>query len=1373
MKIAHVADLQVKNRDKNLYLSYFNNLKDIVTKTEENKFDAIVIAGDLFEFATPNESERKLIYNFIVDLVKISTLKEIVIISGNHDLEKYKKKQQKIDAFESDVNNNLPVLGVFTDMIKSINQEFDNKIIYLKDSKVYDSKLPNVKYIGYSLEDGCNPDISQVDDKNINICVYHGMIKEYVDSVKLPIKNSVYESLDSLEVFPQNSIVMAGDIHQQLKYEGLNGCTFYYSGSTQQHTHNEGYFFKTQKIDDKVSLNKQEAETKAIFCYDFVDKEYNIEKIQLKDFVKYFTIELTEDCSYTEVFDSLRELFEHLSNDSCFGETQNYIKIKSLTKFVKEEHKLFDLINEYSKNNNFNISFEYEKISSGSNIVTNETVKEVVKDVVKSITDEESSDIDEITLSKENIDKLILKNDDVVKLFENVLDSQLDGAKIEDVDRNTIKNDTMALFRKELDSRNNEKRYDVLFKNIKCNSFMGLGQNDINLDIPGIVRILGTNGIGKTTLFKMVRWVISGELLEGMKSNTVVKNNLLVFNKNLPEIDDVEVTLNIEVKNTPVRVIRTLHRSWKNNTTKDEKYSKDWKDYVSGVDRNIKIIINPDTEKQKVLVGENAELNIKLWFGETINNIMFLNQSKIESFVRSEPEKLNKMVLNYIGVDYIQKLEDNLDEVKESLMSEVVKPKLSKDDIQISITDAGILVKKSKEKLEELKQNDLDSYNKESSKIETTINDLNKKLLDIGNIPELLQKNEQKEKQLKQDIDNFQFMELKVKQTFDEKEPVLSDEKKSLLDAIDKKIESIKENQQVLENKITYEKKLLKKYNHKLKSDCDLFENKLKDIIETNTDNVGKILLNIISEKERIRDTINSDINSLINETETRYNEIVKKELEFIVESNKTKEKINENIKLIEEGVCPTCKRPFSDDYELHKQKIIEENRYLESKMKDCIDKSSKLAKIKTQLADELTSYKSSLDEFVFANDVKDLSRFINRELFKDYNTDITNIVELYNKSTEIQTKTKEFEKLLKYVNMFSSIVASNGINIDNCKDIKDNYQNSLNKTIKESFEKLESSLISINEFENTMNEYEDHIEKLQNKVKEVNDDLNRQKSLYFENLKKVEENNKLIDNQNEIIREHNKKKDLMIRELEIVSEEQKDLITKLPLFNEILEIKEKQESDLQTIKQLISQINEEITKVTLDISNNENILKKYEQMYDDYIKYQKNQIVWKIYNKLIKNGFRDIVFEYYRCFLNNTLNNLLEDVNFKLYWDANNQLYMIDASNGVVSYQPVINSSGMETSFLGLSLIYTIHLLNVKNSISHIFIDELSGTLSRGDKLTYEAKDYQDLFIKILNKFNEKTIFIVDHNIDNLFETLTYEVYRNISEKTSKFRIL
>ena len=82
-----------------------------------------------------------------------------------------------------------------------------------------------------------------------------------------------------------------------------------------------------------------------------------------------------------------------------------------------------------------------------------------------------------------------------------------------------------------------------------------------------------------------------------------------------------------------------------------------------------------------------------------------------------------------------------------------------------------------------------------------------------------------------------------------------------------------------------------------------------------------------------------------------------------------------------------------------------------------------------------------------------------------------------------------------------------------------------------------------------------------------------------------------------------------------------------------------------------------------------------------------------------------------------------------------------------------------METCFLGLSLIYTMHLLNVKNTVSHLFIDEISGTLNDGKGLSYEALNFKEILVQLLNKFKDKSIFIIDHSIENLYETLTYEV--------------
>mgnify|MGYP001034600512 FL=1 len=159
------------------------------------------------------------------------------------------------------------------------------------------------------------------------------------------------------------------------------------------------------------------------------------------------------------------------------------------------------------------------------------------------------------------------------------------------------------------------------------------------------------------------------------------------------------------------------------------------------------------------------------------------------------------------------------------------------------------------------------------------------------------------------------------------------------------------------------------------------------------------------------------------------------------------------------------------------------------------------------------------------------------------------------------------------------------------------------------------------------------------------------------------------------------------------------------------------------------------------------------------YLRYYVNSTIYSVYERLIKQDFKNIVFEYYRNYLNNNLNNLLEEQNFKLFWNNNNELYMIDMRNGKCSYTPVQLTSGMEISFLGLSLIYTMSCLNIKNHVSHIFLDEIGGSLNNGKNLNYDAKNYQELFVNILSKFTNIYMFIIDHTIQNMYETVTLEV--------------
>jgi hypothetical protein len=154
--------------------------------------------------------------------------------------------------------------------------------------------------------------------------------------------------------------------------------------------------------------------------------------------------------------------------------------------------------------------------------------------------------------------------------------------------------------------------------------------------------------------------------------------------------------------------------------------------------------------------------------------------------------------------------------------------------------------------------------------------------------------------------------------------------------------------------------------------------------------------------------------------------------------------------------------------------------------------------------------------------------------------------------------------------------------------------------------------------------------------------------------------------------------------------------------------------------------------------------------------------MAWTIYENLIKNKFKSVVFGYYKSFLNLFLSELLDNVDFSLYWDESNELIMAKNKHGRTVYQPVFQASGMETGFLGLALVYTFYIINMRNSVNIVFIDELSGTLNTGEDLDYPAENYQELFVLMLSKFKTVNRFIVDHNIKNLYETTTYLVSPN-----------
>lgn len=207
-----------------------------------------------------------------------------------------------------------------------------------------------------------------------------------------------------------------------------------------------------------------------------------------------------------------------------------------------------------------------------------------------------------------------------------------------------------------------------------------------------------------------------------------------------------------------------------------------------------------------------------------------------------------------------------------------------------------------------------------------------------------------------------------------------------------------------------------------------------------------------------------------------------------------------------------------------------------------------------------------------------------------------------------------------------------------------------------------------------------------------------------------------------------------------------------------------------ETLRKDIENRQNETSHNIVELTRIESEVTKLQELIKEYTDYQLNLYIYGIYSKLVKNDFKKIVFEYYRKFLNNTLNILLEGLKFKLFWDESGELFMIEIKNGQTSFRPVQLVSGMETCFQGLALIYAIHVLNVKNSVSTIFIDEISGQLNSGKELTNKdsVQNYQEQLILLLGKFNKKNLFIIDHVIHDLNQSNTFEVVA--SKEGSKF---
>jgi len=125
MKILHTSDwhlgrkLYIKEDRKEEHAAFLDWLLKTI---EDNNIDLLLIAGDIFDTASPSSTSQKMYYNFLIK-VRNAGCENLIVVGGNHDSPSFLNAPKDILAAL-----NVAVVGNAT-------QNLEDEIIVVKDSK--------------------------------------------------------------------------------------------------------------------------------------------------------------------------------------------------------------------------------------------------------------------------------------------------------------------------------------------------------------------------------------------------------------------------------------------------------------------------------------------------------------------------------------------------------------------------------------------------------------------------------------------------------------------------------------------------------------------------------------------------------------------------------------------------------------------------------------------------------------------------------------------------------------------------------------------------------------------------------------------------------------------------------------------------------------------------------------------------------------------------------------------------------------------------------------------------------------------------------------------------------------------------------------
>ena len=227
MKLLHIADLHLGRRMNDISLQEDQRymLKQIADIAAEHSVDAVLIAGDVYQKASPQSEAMTMFNDFVTDLVALGC--KIFVISGNHD------SDQRISYFSSLIKKSgVYVSERFEGVLQQValQDEYGDVVISLLPfyrpinlKKCY----PELRIDNYADATRAILDNSPIDNECRNVLLMHQFITgaELSDSEERTVGG-----LDNIDgtLFNEFDYVALGHIH---KPQRICRDTMRYAGS--------------------------------------------------------------------------------------------------------------------------------------------------------------------------------------------------------------------------------------------------------------------------------------------------------------------------------------------------------------------------------------------------------------------------------------------------------------------------------------------------------------------------------------------------------------------------------------------------------------------------------------------------------------------------------------------------------------------------------------------------------------------------------------------------------------------------------------------------------------------------------------------------------------------------------------------------------------------------------------------------------------------------------------------------------------------------------------------------------------------------------------------------------------------------------------